>query len=126
MMVLSVLVRDMVAAEWELDILKIGVGDAQPPGSLYMTQRCGQGHHWEKGEGNAVGFLSFPVTAGGQGLVGLMAEGLSLWLPLQSHSQSRSQGDRGPGLAKGPCVHPAQGPASITIVPDLPVPLREG
>jgi len=53
------------------------------------NQDWGQGHHWEKGEGNAVGFLSFPVTAGGQGLVGLMAEGLSLWLPLQSHSQSR-------------------------------------
>lgn len=71
-----------------------------------------------------MGFLSFPVTASGQGLVGLMAEGLSLRLPLKSHSQSRSQGDRGPGLVKGPCVHSVQGPASITIVPDLPVPLR--
>ena len=55
-----------------------------------------------------------------------MAEGLSLRLPLKSHSQSRSQGDRGPGLVKGPCVHSVQGPASITIVPDLPVPLRGG
>lgn len=38
MMVLSVLVREMVAAERELDLLKTGVGDAQPPGSPYI---CG-------------------------------------------------------------------------------------
>ena len=36
MMVLSALVRDMVAAERKLGALRTGVGDAQPPGSSYI------------------------------------------------------------------------------------------
>ena len=36
MMVLSALVRDMVAAERKLGALRTGVGDAQPPGSPYI------------------------------------------------------------------------------------------
>lgn len=63
MMVLSALVRDMVAAEWELGMLRTGVRGAQPPGSPYICgARVGPGcgHHWERGGGHG-GWVSYQI-----------------------------------------------------------------
>lgn len=76
MMVLSALVRDMVAAEWELGVLRTGVRGAQPPGSPYIRGARVGARLWSSlGEGRGpwgVGLLSDPVTVGSQGPVGLV------------------------------------------------------
>lgn len=72
MMVLSVLVRDMVAAERELDLLKTGVGDAQPPGALiYVEPGLGPGSSLGEGRGQWGGFLIISSDSGWSGPGGL-------------------------------------------------------